>query len=61
MGARVGPGRYVPAGAVIRTQEQADALPRIDEHYAFAHINDGVLHVNHELAESYERGSHKHH
>lgn len=53
MGVKIASGRYVPAGAVIRTQEQADALPVIDEHYSFAHINDGVLHVNHALAESY--------
>lgn len=55
MGVKVAPGRYVPAGSVIRTQAQADALPEIDEHYSFAHINEGVLHVNHALAESYGR------
>jgi carbonic anhydrase len=57
MGAKVGSGRYVPAGNVVRTQEQADALPTIDEKYPFAHINDGVLHVNHALAEGYEKGA----
>ncbi len=57
MGATVSSGRYVPAGSVIRTQEQADALPVIDASYPFAHINDGVLHVNHALAEGYERGT----
>jgi len=61
MGVKVAPGRYVPAGAVVRTQEQADALPVIDERYPFAHINDGVLHVNHALAEGYERGAAKRH
>lgn len=55
MGVTVAPGRYVLAGAVIRTQAEADALPRIDASYAFARINDGVLHVNHALAEGYER------
>ena len=59
MGVKVASGRYVPAGAVIRTQEQADALPTIDESYTFAHINDGVLHVNHALAESYGQGAAK--
>lgn len=54
MGVKVPPGRYVPAGAVIRTQAEADALPRIDETYAFAQINEGVLHVNDALAEGYE-------
>ena len=57
MNVKVPAGRYVPAGAVIRTQEAADALPKIDESYPFAHINDGVLHVNHQLAESYEKGA----
>jgi carbonic anhydrase/acetyltransferase-like protein (isoleucine patch superfamily) len=61
MGVRVPPGRYVPAGQVVRTQEEADALPRIDERYAFAHINEGVLHVNQELAEGYAKAHHHHH
>lgn len=56
MGARILAGRYVPAGTVVRTQEQADALPVIDEKYPFAHVNDGVLHVNHALAEGYSSG-----
>jgi carbonic anhydrase len=53
MGVEIAPGRYVPAGAVIRTQ--AEALPEIDESYSFAHINEEVLHVNHELAAGYQR------
>jgi carbonic anhydrase/acetyltransferase-like protein (isoleucine patch superfamily) len=57
MGAKISAGRYVPAGAVVRTQAEADALPIIDEKYPFAHINDGVLHVNHALAEGYEKGA----
>jgi carbonic anhydrase/acetyltransferase-like protein (isoleucine patch superfamily) len=55
MGVKIAPGRYVPAGQVVRTQADADALPVIDDRYTFAAINDGVLHVNHELAEGYER------
>ncbi len=54
MGVKIAPGRYVAAGQVVRTQADADALPRIDEHYPLAHINDGVLHVNHELADGYK-------
>lgn len=54
MGVTIPEGRYVPAGMVVRTQAQADALPKIDDGYPFAHINDGVLHVNHALAEGYE-------
>lgn len=54
MGVKVAPGRYVRAGQVVRTQEEADALPVIDEQYPFAHLNEGVLHVNVQLAEGYE-------
>src|SRR5512136_564141 len=33
MGVSVPEGRYVPAGSVIRTQEQADQLPKITDDY----------------------------
>ncbi len=59
MGVTVAPGRYVPAGMVVRTQSEADALPTIDASYPFAHLNEGVLHVNHALAEAYERRDHR--
>jgi carbonic anhydrase/acetyltransferase-like protein (isoleucine patch superfamily) len=55
MGVRIPSGRYVPAGQVVRAQADADALPAINETYPFAHINNGVLHVNKELAEGYAR------
>ncbi len=55
MGVNIAEGRYVPAGQVVRTQADADALPKIDETYPFAHINEGVLEVNKELAEGYEK------
>jgi carbonic anhydrase/acetyltransferase-like protein (isoleucine patch superfamily) len=55
MGVSIPDGRYVPAGQVVRSQADADALPKIDESYAFAHLNEGVLHVNRELAEGYHR------
>lgn len=55
MGVTIAEGRYVAAGQVVRTQADADALPRIDESYPFAHLNDGVLHVNKELAEGYSK------
>ena len=57
MGVRVAAGRYVPAGQVVRTQQEADALPVIDSSYPFAHLNDGVLHVNTQLADGYLRSS----
>lgn len=58
IGVTVAPGRYVPAGLAVTTQEAADALPVITESYPFAKLNDGVLEVNHELADAYrERAS----
>lgn len=53
MGVTVADGRYVPAGSVIRTQEQADALPVITEDYPFRTLNKGVVHVNTALAKGY--------
>ncbi len=57
IGVTVADGRYVPAGSVITSQAAADALPVITPDYPFAALNDGVLHVNHQLAEAY--GGHK--
>lgn len=45
--------RYVPAGSVITQQDQADALPKITDDYAYAKLNDAVLDVNQALAEAY--------
>jgi carbonic anhydrase len=53
MGVSVADGRYVPAGSVIRTQEQADALPVVTEDYPFRTLNKGVVHVNTALAKGY--------
>jgi len=49
----VADGRYVPAGSVITTQEQADSLPVITEDYPLKEMNRGVLHVNKALARGY--------
>jgi carbonic anhydrase len=46
-------GRYVPAGSVVKTQEEADKLPVITEDYAFRTLNKGVVHVNTALAKGY--------
>lgn len=52
-GVYVADGRFVPPGAVITTQEQADALPeRIGS--AYQDINDAVIDVNQQLAEGYD-------
>ncbi len=53
IGVKVASGHYVPAGAVITTQAQADALPAITADYAFRTLNDGVIHVNTQLADGY--------
>ena len=51
IGVKVAAGRYVPALALITTQAQADALPTIDAGYPYAHLNDGVIRVNVQLAD----------
>lgn len=55
LGVKVADGHYVPAGAVITKQADADALPVITDDYAFKHLNEGVLHVNVQLADGYNR------
>jgi carbonic anhydrase/acetyltransferase-like protein (isoleucine patch superfamily) len=55
LGVKVSDGRYVPAGSVIGSQAEADALPEITEDYAFKHLNEGVLHVNVQLADGYNK------
>lgn len=52
-GVKVPDGRYVPAGTVVTTQEQADNLPKITDNYPLKNLNQGVLHVNEQLAEGY--------
>ena len=62
IGVTIEEGRYVPAGMVVATQAAADALPKITPAYAFATLNDGVLHVNEQFADKYlelETGNHK--
>lgn len=53
MGVTVADGRYVPAGMVLRSQEEADALPTITDNYPFKSLNNGVVHVNTALAKGY--------
>lgn len=53
MGVKVADGRYVPAGSVIKTQAEADALPVITADYPLKDMNKGVLHVNKALAKGY--------
>lgn len=53
MGVKVADGRYVPAGAVVKTQADADTLPVITPEYPLKEMNKGVLHVNKALAKGY--------
>jgi carbonic anhydrase/acetyltransferase-like protein (isoleucine patch superfamily) len=53
MGVTVADGRYVPAGSVVRSQQQADELPVITDDYPFKTLNKGVVHVNTALAKGY--------
>ena len=53
MGVKVPDGRYVPAGAVVKRQSEADALPVITPDYPMKDLNKGVLHVNKALAKGY--------
>jgi carbonic anhydrase len=51
-GVRIPDNKFVPPGSVITLQAQADALPnRVGSPYEM--INNGVLHVNQELAKGY--------
>ena len=54
-GVEVRPGRYVPAGSVVKTQEEADRLPEITEAYEFRSLNSEVVSVNIALAEGYRK------
>lgn len=53
MGVNIPDGRYVPAGALITTQEMANNLPLITNTYPLRSLNKSVVHVNTELAEGY--------
>jgi carbonic anhydrase/acetyltransferase-like protein (isoleucine patch superfamily) len=53
MGVTVPAARYVPAGSVIKTQEDADNLPEITDEYPMKDMNKGVVHVNTSLAKGY--------
>lgn len=53
IGVKVESGRYIPAGEVIKTQEQADKLPLITPEYNMKDLNNEVVHVNKELNKGY--------
>ncbi len=53
MGVNVPDGRYVPAGYILRSQEEADNLPFITADYPLRSLNRAVVHVNVQLAQGY--------
>ncbi|MBN2568232.1 MAG: carbonic anhydrase [Deltaproteobacteria bacterium] len=59
MGVTVPPRRAIPAGSIIKTQEDADSLPEITEDYPMKDMNRGVVHVNTSLAKGYLKSSRK--
>ena len=52
-------GRYVPLGMIVSNQSVADNLPVITDDYVFKNLNEGVVHVNTNLAAGYNRMSGK--
>jgi len=50
MGVSVADLRFVPAGSVVKSQADADRLPKIMEDYPMKDMNIGVVHVNTQLA-----------
>ena len=55
MGVTVADGRYIPAGTVLKDQGAADNLPVITDAYPFKSLNKGVVHVNTNLADGYNK------
>jgi len=57
IGVTVPEGRYIPAGTVVTSQDEADKLPEITDDYAYKHTNEAVVYVNVNLAEGYNKAS----
>ncbi len=55
MGVSVSDGRYVPCGTALKSQQEADNLPRITDDYPMKALNAGVVHVNTRLADGYNK------
>ncbi|MFC1833109.1 carbonic anhydrase [Thermodesulfobacteriota bacterium] len=53
IGVKVPAGRYVPINSVVNSQEQADALPVIDDNYPLGKLGSAVVHVNVQFADGY--------
>lgn len=55
MGVEIKAGRYVPAGSVIKSQEDSDRLPEITAEYVYKSMNSEVVKVNTALADGYSK------
>jgi carbonic anhydrase len=55
IGVNIADGKYIPAGEVVTTQAQADALSNVYEGYAYQHTNEAVVYVNTNLARGYNK------
>lgn len=53
IGVEIPSGRYVSAGVVVNSQEQADALPAITPQYEYHSLNQTVVKINVQLAKGY--------
>lgn len=53
IGVTIKPNSYVPAGTIVKTQEEADKLPQINNNYAYKDLNHEVTEVNKELSKGY--------
>ncbi|MBN1134013.1 MAG: carbonic anhydrase [Methanosarcinaceae archaeon] len=53
IGVTIADGKYVPAGSVITSQEDADNLPDVYDGYGYQHTNEAVVYVNTNLADGY--------
>lgn len=57
IGVTVPDGRYIPAGTVVTSQDEANKLPEITDDYAYKHTNEAVVYVNIHLAEGYNKAN----
>ncbi len=55
MGVSVADGCYVPAGTVLKDQDDSDNLPLVTEEYPLKDLNKRVVHVNTSLADGYNK------
>jgi carbonic anhydrase/acetyltransferase-like protein (isoleucine patch superfamily) len=55
IGVTIPRNRYVAAGKVITSQDEADQLPEITSQYQYYDFNEKFISVNKELAEGYKR------